>query len=123
MADADPFDVAAANGVGERIQRVADQSENVLDPDLLERADQDIRNRPGHRCLPFRATFGAVCAGRGAYKRRNRLSQEVRSGHAQPEKRHDAHGRPSGDYAGALVLSGRRGTKAVPMSSCTVSPF
>ena len=41
MADADPLDVAAANRVGERIKRVADQSEDVLDPDLFEHANQD----------------------------------------------------------------------------------
>jgi hypothetical protein len=39
VADADPFDVAAANRVGERIERVADQPENLLDPDLLEHAN------------------------------------------------------------------------------------
>jgi hypothetical protein len=57
VADADPFDVAAANRVGERIERVADQSENVLDPDLLEHADQYVRDRLGHlRLLNFPAS-------------------------------------------------------------------
>ena len=49
VANADPLDVAAANRVGERIKRVADQSENVLDSDLLERADQNIRHCLRHR--------------------------------------------------------------------------
>jgi len=31
--------------------RVADQCENMLDPNLLEHANQDIRDRLGHRCL------------------------------------------------------------------------
>ena len=48
VADADPFDAAAANRVGERIERVADQAEDLLDPDLLEHADQDIRDCLGH---------------------------------------------------------------------------
>ena len=48
-----------------------------LTPICSQRADQDICNRLRHRYLPFRATFGAVCAGRRAYKRRNRLSREL----------------------------------------------
>src|SRR5713226_2185058 len=51
VADADPFDVAAANRIGERIERVADQSEDVLDPDLFEHANQDACYRLGHRRL------------------------------------------------------------------------
>jgi hypothetical protein len=39
MADFDPFDFASSDRVGERIQRVADQSEYLLDPDLFEDAD------------------------------------------------------------------------------------
>jgi hypothetical protein len=41
VTDADPFDVAASDRVGERIKRVADQSEDVLDHDLFEHANQD----------------------------------------------------------------------------------
>jgi hypothetical protein len=44
MADTDPFDVASANGIGKRIQGVTDQPEYMLDPDLFEHTDQDIRN-------------------------------------------------------------------------------
>src|SRR5271166_2787792 len=59
VAHADPFDIAAANRVGERIERVADQSEDMLDPDLLKRADQDVRYRLGHLRLlllqPYRS--------------------------------------------------------------------
>ena len=53
VADADPFDLAAANRVGERIERVADQPENVLDADLLEHADQNVRDCLGHLRLLF----------------------------------------------------------------------
>ena len=48
VADADPFDVAASNRVGERIERIADQAEDLPDADLLERSDQHIRNRSRH---------------------------------------------------------------------------
>jgi hypothetical protein len=37
--------MAASDRVGERIQRVADQSEYVLDPDLFEHTDQDVCDR------------------------------------------------------------------------------
>ena len=52
MTDANPFDAASSNRVGERIQGVADQREYMLDPDLLEHADEEIRN--GLRHLPLR---------------------------------------------------------------------
>jgi hypothetical protein len=45
MTDADPFDMASSNRVGERIQGVADQSEYLLDADLFEPTDQDVRDR------------------------------------------------------------------------------
>jgi hypothetical protein len=48
VADADPFDAASANCVGERIERVTDQSENVLDTDLLEHVDQNVCDCLGH---------------------------------------------------------------------------
>jgi len=51
MANTDPLNIAAADRIGERIERVADQCENMLDPNLLEHANQDIRDRLGHRCL------------------------------------------------------------------------
>jgi len=51
MADTDPFNIAAADRIGERIERVADQCENMLDPNLLEHANQDVRDCLGHRCL------------------------------------------------------------------------
>jgi hypothetical protein len=44
MAHADPFDVASPDGIGQRVQGIADQSEYVLDPDRFEHADQSIRN-------------------------------------------------------------------------------
>src|SRR5271166_120044 len=40
MADADPFDLAVADGVGERIKRVANEAEYVSDADLFERLNQ-----------------------------------------------------------------------------------
>jgi hypothetical protein len=52
MTDADPFDSASSNRVGERIQGVADQCEYMLDPDLLKHTHQEIRNRLCH--LPLR---------------------------------------------------------------------
>src|SRR5882672_475147 len=58
VADADPFDVAAANRIGERIERVADQSEDVLDADLFERANQNACYRLRHpRLLAHRYQF------------------------------------------------------------------
>jgi hypothetical protein len=51
MADTDPFNIAAADRIGERIERVADQCENMLDPNLLEHANQDVRDCLGHRCI------------------------------------------------------------------------
>ena len=52
MTAANPFDMASPDRVGERIQGVADQREYMLDPDLLEHADEEIRN--GLRHLPLR---------------------------------------------------------------------
>ena len=51
MADADPFNFAVADRIGERIERVADQCENMLDANLLEHANQDVRDCLGHRYL------------------------------------------------------------------------
>jgi hypothetical protein len=45
MADADPLDLASPDRIGQRIQGIADQSENVLDADLFKRADQLAGNR------------------------------------------------------------------------------
>jgi len=45
MTDTNPFDIASTERVGERIQRVADQSKYLLDPGLFEHTDQDFRNR------------------------------------------------------------------------------
>ena len=53
MADANPFDAASADRVGERVQRVADEPEYMFDPDLLEYTDQDIRDRLRHLCRPL----------------------------------------------------------------------
>jgi hypothetical protein len=51
VTDADPFNVTAADRVGKRIERVADQAKDVLDLDLFERADQNVRYSLGHLCL------------------------------------------------------------------------
>src|SRR6267378_2180433 len=48
MTHADPFDAASTDRVRDRIQGVADQPEKMLDADLLEHANQDIRNRLRH---------------------------------------------------------------------------
>jgi hypothetical protein len=44
VPDTDPFDPAATHRVGKRIERVADQAENVLDTDLFDRAHENVRN-------------------------------------------------------------------------------
>ena len=53
VTNADPFDLAAAHRVGERIERVADQRENLPDADLLKHADQNFRHCLRHRTLLF----------------------------------------------------------------------
>jgi hypothetical protein len=40
MADADPFNFAVANGVGDRIKRIADKPEYLPDTNLFEHVDQ-----------------------------------------------------------------------------------
>ena len=45
MPDADPFDLALPHRIGERIEGIADQSEDLLDTDLFEHVDQLARNR------------------------------------------------------------------------------
>src|ERR1700691_1532911 len=51
VADADPFNVAAAHGVRERVERVADQSENLPDANLLQGVYQYVGHCVSHRCL------------------------------------------------------------------------
>ena len=51
VANADPFDVTAANRICERIKRIADQSKNVPDPNLLENADQNVGHSLSHQRL------------------------------------------------------------------------
>jgi hypothetical protein len=51
MTDAHPFDAAAPDGIGERIERVADQAENVPDADLFEGADKGLCDSLCHECL------------------------------------------------------------------------
>ena len=41
----------ASHGIGQRIERIADQSENLLDADALERADQGVRDCLSHASL------------------------------------------------------------------------
>src|ERR1700733_5124012 len=48
MAHADPLDLAFSNRVSERIQRVANQSEYVLNASLFQYAHQELSNRLGH---------------------------------------------------------------------------
>jgi hypothetical protein len=42
MADANPFDLAATNGVCKRIEGVADEAEYLLDANLVEHLDQNV---------------------------------------------------------------------------------
>jgi hypothetical protein len=51
VPDADPFNVAPSDCVGERIERVADQPENVPDADLLQSLHQYVGHSVSHRCL------------------------------------------------------------------------
>ena len=44
VADANPLDLAASDHIGKRIERVADQSEDVADADLLEGTYQNAGN-------------------------------------------------------------------------------
>jgi hypothetical protein len=41
VADADPFNFAVADSVGDRIKRVGNEAEYVPDANLFERVDQD----------------------------------------------------------------------------------
>ncbi len=74
VAHTDPLDVAAADGISERIERIADQSEKVSDADLLQRTDQNIRHRPRHRRLRLRPPAKSInpllfpLHDRGAYR-------------------------------------------------------
>ena len=45
MPYANPFDLAPPHRIGKRIEGIADQSEDLLDADLFEHADQLARNR------------------------------------------------------------------------------
>jgi hypothetical protein len=42
VADADPLDIAMANGVTDRIKRIGNQAEYVRDADLFEHVDQSL---------------------------------------------------------------------------------
>ena len=44
VADPHPFDEAAPNRIGERIERIADETEDMPDADLLKRSNQHIRD-------------------------------------------------------------------------------
>ena len=48
VADADPIDAAASYRVGERVERIADETEDMPDADLLKRSNQHIRNGSRH---------------------------------------------------------------------------
>jgi hypothetical protein len=45
MPDANPFHLAFSNRIRQRIKGIADQSKNMFDADLIEHADQELRNR------------------------------------------------------------------------------
>ena len=44
VTDADPFDFAVANSVGDRVKRVANEAEYLLDANLFEHVDQSTSN-------------------------------------------------------------------------------
>jgi hypothetical protein len=51
MANPNPFDGGASHGIGQRIERVADQSKNLLDADALKHTDQRLRDCLSHVSL------------------------------------------------------------------------
>ena len=53
VADADPFDLASPDRVGERIERIADQPEYMLDPDLLAACRPEGPQRYGTSVPPI----------------------------------------------------------------------
>src|SRR5262245_43646101 len=74
MPDTDPFDLAAANRVAQRVEGITDEAEDLLNPDLFEHVDQDVCYHLSHLSLPrscdrrpclrrpknrFRSEFGA----------------------------------------------------------------
>ena len=69
VADTDPLDLAAPDGVGKRVERVADQAEYLLDPDLLKHADQNVRNCLCHLSLLTGVITHAPCASKGIGRR------------------------------------------------------
>jgi hypothetical protein len=55
MANANPFDGRASQGIGQRIERVADQRENLLDADAFKNTNQCIRDRLSHVFPTYRS--------------------------------------------------------------------
>ena len=80
MADSDPLDLAAPDGVGKRVERVANQAEYLLDPDQLKHADQNVRNCLYHLSLLTGAITQAPCASKATGRRlANTLARVARS--------------------------------------------
>jgi hypothetical protein len=52
MAYAHPFDSTSTNGIRKRIQRIADEAEELSDSDLFECSDQNICNGSRHLMSP-----------------------------------------------------------------------
>ncbi len=48
MANTNPFDGGGSHGIGQRVERVADQSKNLLDADVLKHTHQRLRDCLGH---------------------------------------------------------------------------
>lgn len=51
MANANPFDGGVSHGIGQRIERVADQSKNLFDADALKHTHQGRRDCLRHVSL------------------------------------------------------------------------
>src|SRR5262249_62265845 len=51
MPNADPFYLAAANRVAQRVQRIADQAEDLPNADLFQHGDEDVRYHLSHWSL------------------------------------------------------------------------
>jgi hypothetical protein len=48
-----PLPQRATHGISQRIERVADQPENMTNAELLERRHQDTRDRICHSFVPY----------------------------------------------------------------------
>jgi len=111
VANADPFDAATTDRIRQRVQRISDQAEHVSNTDLLERADQNVRDCLRHARL--------LCCRRGwcAPARRTRFRSETSTSR-----------RPAALFCNNVVHGGQRFILLLPQKSrcrlrCRISRF